>query len=136
MEQCPSWETNSRSAIKKQILNLLLNPNDHYRIHKNPSLVHILCLRNSARTLTLYFFEEHLIVCSHLRPFSSRFPATMLQAFLISPMRAKFSDQLIPLYLIIQIISGKIFIMLSLLFYSFLCLKSKYSQHPVLKHEN
>ena len=51
-EQSPSWEPNRFSA-SQEILRVLLNPKDHYRVHNSPPPVPILNQFNPIHTQIL-----------------------------------------------------------------------------------
>jgi hypothetical protein len=65
-EQSCFWEANSHSA-SQEILRLLWNPKNHYRVHKSPPLVRILSHMHSVHTFPSYF--------SNIR-FNITFPST------------------------------------------------------------
>jgi hypothetical protein len=58
MEQTPAWEADSHSA-SQEIPRLILNPKDHYRIHKNPPLVAITGQINVANSFPPYISKIH-----------------------------------------------------------------------------
>jgi len=61
MEQSPSLEANSHTAIK-EILHILCNPKVHYRVHKSPPLDLILSQPNPDRPIDRYLPKVHLNV--------------------------------------------------------------------------
>jgi hypothetical protein len=61
MELSPSWEDTIISATQ-EFPNILWNPNVHYRVHKGPSLVPILCQINRVHTTQSYFSKIHFNV--------------------------------------------------------------------------
>jgi hypothetical protein len=66
MEQCFSWEGNSRSA-GKEISRLVWNLRVPNRIHKNLPLHRILSNKNQLHILTPYFLRSILILSFHVR---------------------------------------------------------------------
>ena len=59
MQQSPSWKANWFSA-NQEIPRILWNPKVHYRIHKCPPPVPILCQLDPVHTSTSYFLKIHL----------------------------------------------------------------------------
>jgi hypothetical protein len=64
MEQSRSSEANIHSA-NREITHRLWNPNVHYRVYKNPPLVHILIHMNTVHTLPPYFPKIQPKFCMH-----------------------------------------------------------------------
>jgi hypothetical protein len=58
MELSPSWEAASCAATL-ELLNILWNPQFHYRVRKNPPLVSILNQMNPVSTIPLYISKIH-----------------------------------------------------------------------------
>ena len=58
MVQSPSWEANWFAA-SQEILRILWDPKVHYRTHKRPPLVPILCQPNPVHTPTSHLLEIH-----------------------------------------------------------------------------
>jgi hypothetical protein len=65
MEQSPS-ESNIHSAIQ-EISRLLLNPKDHYHVHRIPRLAPILSQMNPVHTTPPHFPKIHSYITYHLR---------------------------------------------------------------------
>jgi hypothetical protein len=67
MEQSPSWEANSLSAIK-EITCLLWNPKFLYRVHKGPPLMPILRQMKPDHILLPYFpqFRSNIILQTYM----------------------------------------------------------------------
>jgi hypothetical protein len=66
MELSPSRKTASCQAIHT-LLNMLWNPNVHYRIHKSSPFVPILSNINSFHTTPSHLSKSFLILSTHLR---------------------------------------------------------------------
>jgi hypothetical protein len=83
-----------RSVATQEIPIILWNPNVHYHIHNNPSLVPILSEINSIHVLPSYFFNIgfdsniHLLLALPCRLLPSGFPIRTLHALLFYPIRA------------------------------------------------
>jgi len=113
MEQNPSWEANSNSAIQ-EIPSLLWNPEVHYRVYKGPRLVPILSQMHPIHTFPPYSpkIQSNIIFLSKLRSskwsllfrFSNQNSAYI---FLIPLIRATHSAPLILLDLFTLIVFGE-----------------------------
>ena len=58
MVQSPSWEANTFAA-SQEIPRISRNPKDHYRTHKRPPPVSILCQHNPVHIPTFHLLEIH-----------------------------------------------------------------------------
>jgi hypothetical protein len=79
MEQSPSWEANSVSAILG-IPRLLWNLRFHYRVYNSPLLVPVICQMHPVHKLPPYFANIHATPRSS-ESLPSGFPTTILYAF-------------------------------------------------------
>ena len=70
MVQSPSWEANWFAA-SQEIPRISRNPKVHYRTHKRPPPVSILCQPNPAHIPTSHLLEIHLNI---IHPFTPRSP--------------------------------------------------------------
>jgi len=137
MEQSASWEADSHSA-GQGISRSLWNPKVHYRAHKIPPLVHILCHLYPIQTFPPYFHNIHFNIILPSTPMSSEWslPFRFIDKNIVCishfPMCATCPSYLILLPLITLIIYGephvmKVLIMQSSQFPSyFLPLRSEY----------
>jgi len=107
--------------LVKEFLTFLRNPKLHYCIQKSLPLATILGQITSFHILTSCFCKLHfnIILLSKRRYaigfFLSGFPAKLLYAFLISPMRSTRLAHLILLHFIILITSDETYRLCSLL---------------------
>ena len=112
MVQSPSWEANWFAA-SQEIPRVLWNPKAHYRTHKRPPPVPILCQPNPVHIPTSHLLEIHLNIIHPSTPrspqwfFPSGFPTKTLYAPLSSPIRATFPPHLILLDFITRTILGE-----------------------------
>jgi len=108
MVQSPSWEANWFAA-SQQIPRISLNPEVHYRTHKRPPPVSILCQPNPVHIPTSHL----LILPTHLRLglpsglLPSGFPTKILYNSLSSPIRVICPAHLIPLHFITRTTLGE-----------------------------
>jgi hypothetical protein len=106
MEHSPSWKT--VCSTSQEILRILWNPKVYHRVHKSPSPVPILNQMNAIQNLQPHFPNIHFNIIPHLYLglpsglVSSDLPTKILCISQL-PMRATYSDHLILLGLIIQI---------------------------------
>jgi len=146
MEQNPSWESNSHSA-NQEISTLQWNLKIRYCIHYSPPLVPVLSYMNPVHTLPTYFSKIHTNII-----FLSTFMSSNWSSLQVSQPKIYIHFSSPPWILHIPPISShpswfdhpqniwwglqvmKLLIMQSS---SVLChfffLRSKYSQHPVLR---
>ena len=96
MVQSPSWEANCFAA-SQEIPRILWNPKVHYRTHKRPPTVLILCQPNPVHIPTSHLLEIHPNIIHPSTPrspqlaLSLRFPTKTLYAPLSSPILASFT---------------------------------------------
>jgi hypothetical protein len=105
------WFLSNISSASQEVTRILCNPNVHYRVHKNPTLVPILSQINPIHTFPSYFLKNYFnIVLKPPRGFpQDLFPSSLntkaMCVFLFSLMRAIFPvhpvyhDLMIPTYL-------------------------------------
>ena len=100
MEQRPSSEA-IRFSASQEIPRILYNPKFHYRIHKCPPPVPILCQPDAVHISTSHFLKIHLNIILPSTPgfpqwpLSLRFPYQNLYKPLPSPIRATCPGHLI-----------------------------------------
>jgi hypothetical protein len=104
MEKSLSWEANGFSA-SQEISRSPWNMKAHYRFNNSPPYALVLRQINPVHMPSHHFSHIRLRLPRHV--FSSGFPNKTLYAYLLFPIRAKFSAYLIPLDLITQIIFGE-----------------------------
>jgi hypothetical protein len=66
MKLSHSWEPSS-CANTQELLNILWNPRVHYRLHKSPSLVSVLCQIDPVLTSLSHLSKIHFNIIHHLR---------------------------------------------------------------------
>ena len=71
VQQRPSWEAN-RFAASQEIPRISRNPKVHYRIHKCPPPVSILCQPNPVHISTSHFLRIHLNIIFPSTPGSTQ----------------------------------------------------------------
>jgi len=76
MEQSPSWEANEFSA-SQEVPCILWNLKVHYRNHKYPPPVPILCQLDPIHTPTSYFLKIHLNIILPSMPGSPKWPLSL-----------------------------------------------------------
>ena len=112
MVQSPSWEANLFAA-SQEIPRISRNPKVHYRTHKRPLPVSILCQPNPVHIPTFYLLEIHTNIIHPSTPrspqgsLSLRFPHQDPIHSLSSPIRATCQSHLILFDFITRTILGE-----------------------------
>ena len=112
MVQSPSWEANWFAASQETPC-ISRNPKVHYRTHKHPPLVSILCQPNPVHIPTFHLLQIRPNIIHPSTPglpsglFPSGFPTKTLYNPLSSPIRATCPAHLILLEFITRTILGE-----------------------------